>query len=472
MGSFYSLQIAKSGLYVSQKALEVTGNNISNANTKGYSRQRLDVSPSSNFTNGSISVGSGVVIDKVEQIRNKYLDTQFRNENSLNNELSFKTFSLNYIEGIISEPSDYGLNASLSDLFNSIEALSYNAQDTNLREIVVQNAVKLTDNFRLISGNLIDYQQDVDNNVSLMVEEVNRLGEQICALNKTIFSHETKGLQANELRDRRGVLLDSLSALIPVSTQETTDGRFKVKTGSSFLVDNFSVNKLEVKASSTKNQLNGNPVNKIYWQGSDTEVEIKSGKIKGLLDIRDGATRDNQGIPYYINEFNVLANDIISGFNDINNAGFTLPFNNHESTGGVNFFSTITEDLAVLNIKVSDDLLENGSNIATSSEPIIGEINWGNNENIQKFINLRDSAQLEEHLQSIISDLAITTSYYSNRSDNQANLTAFIENQKLAVSGVSIDEEMTNLLQYQHSYNAAAKVISAIDEMLSTLINI
>ncbi len=479
MGTFNSLQIAKSGLFASQKALEVTGHNIANANTEGYTRQKLELSAIAGLNTKPSSPGGGVTLDRLAQIRDRFLDLQYRNENSLSNELNLKTTALEHIEGLLAEPSDFGINAAISDLFNSIEQLSYNSQESSLREIVVQNAIKLTDTFQSVASSFLEYQNDLDRDISLAVDEINGFGEQIRDLNNIIYSYENKGMQANDLRDKRNLLLDYLSSLVPISTEETPEGKYSVKIGGLYLVDHNTLNTLEVKGSDEDNPLTGTSINKIYWSGTENLVEIKSGQIRGLQDIRDGATQDNQGLPYYMQELDLLAAAMVQEFNRVNNAGFTLPNGANPSTQNVNFFDP-TKTLAK-NITVSEALLESGNNIATSDQEVIGELNWGNNNNAQGFNDIRDAGDivvgadyvgnLEERLQSFISDVAITTNYYRNRNESQQMLTNHIESQRLAISEVSVDEEMTNLVQYQHSYNAAAKVISIIDEMLTSLIN-
>ncbi len=472
MGSFYSLHIARSGLFASQRNIDITGHNIANADTEGFSRQRLQQSSVPGINFGKFSVGAGVSMDGLTQIRDKYLDAQYRNENSASNELDAKFLALEYIEGVFAEPTDFGLNNALSKVFNALDNLGSNAHELSLREIVVQNAVTLCDTFRTISRNMLDYQTEVDNNITLYVDEVNMYAEQIAQLNETIFAYESKGNQANDLRDQRNLLIDKLSAIIPVQTHESEQGKFSVKVNGIFLVDDVTVNKMEVRPGANINPFTGNNVREIFWEGSTTNVNLTSGKIKGLLDIRDGATKENQGIPYYMTELDSLAQEIITGFNTVNNAGFTIPYDGNPSVNGVDFFDSDPANFSALNIRVSDELLESGYNIAASSELITGQINWGNKDNIVEFSNMRNSSNIEEHLQSIISDVAINTNYYGNRSKSQRVLTSHIETQKLSVSEVSLDEEMTNLIQFRHSYDAAAKLITVIDEMLVTLINI
>ncbi|QOR35363.1 flagellar hook-associated protein FlgK [Clostridium sp. 'deep sea'] len=470
--SFYSLNIARTGLFASQKNMDVTAHNIANADTEGFTRQRVEQSAITGVSDGVASVGGGVNIDKLTQIRNKYLDAQYRFENSESNTLQTKHQSLEYIEGVMSEPSKHGLNQSFMDLFKSIENLSNGAYDQSNREIVVLNAVKLCDTFRTISNNVLTYQGEVDHNIELMVDEVNMYAEEIAGLNKTIFAYENHGQKANDLRDKRNLLVDKLSALVPVQTKETENGEFIVKINGVSLVENETTEKIELRPGSTTNPFTGDAVREVYWQGSSSNVNITGGKIKGLLDIRDGNSKDNQGIPFYLNEIDTLAKKAIDNFNTVNRAGYTIPIGGNPSRTGVDFFNSDAANYSAFTIRVSDDLLASGFNIAASKTLIVGDTNWGSSENIVEFDKMRNSSNIEEQLQGVISDIAMNTNYYKNRSKSQLTLANHIENQKLAVSEVSIDEESVNLVQFQHSYGASAKMISVIDEMITTLINL
>jgi len=466
---FNSLNIAKSGLFASQKAIELTGHNIANANTEGYTRQRLEMSSMPSLEHQGPSPGGGVTLDDITQIRDKYLDIQYRKENSISSELSYKADGFEYIEGIIAEPSEHGINAAMGDLFNSIEELSYNSEDLTLREIVVQNGVKLTDTFKSVSNGLVDYQKDLDKNLSIMVDEINSIGEQIRNYNQTIRDYENRGKQASDLRDKRNVLVDKLSELVPVDAKEDSNGRFSVKIDGIYLVDQYKFNQLEVKPSNDINPITNQKINRVHWQDIDKELNVSSGELKGLLDMRDGNTEDNQGVAYYINKLDDLAKSLVEEFNKIHNDGYSLPTESDASIDGINFFDA--SGITARDISISQDLLDSGYNIAASSEEIQESINWGNNEILKKLVSLRDDGNFEKDLQSTVSDLAITTNYFNSRSESQNTLTDHIQNQKMSISEVSIDEEMMNLVQYQHSYSAAAKLVNVVDEMLMTLIN-
>lgn len=484
MPNFYSLDIARSGLFASQKALEVTGHNIANANTDGYSRQRLELSQiaytgtESGARSNQVMVGAGVSIDGLSQIRDKYLDYQYRNENSLSNEFGAKAFSMEYIESVMKEPSDYGISAAMSDLFDSLDELSNNAGDESLREIVVQNAVKLTDAFKSISGQLLEYQSNLDKNISMRVDTVNGIADEIRNLNELIFDFEISGQRANDLRDQRNNLVDELSELVPVTAEESSNGEFRVNVGGMAIVNHLSVNKMETRQT-LLNTNTGDYLEEIYWENTPSKVNISSGELKGLLDLRDGNSQHNQGIPFLMDRIDTLARGIVENFNIVNKGGYTLPYDTNLSRTGVNFFDPT--GITAQTISLSDELLESGYNIAASSDQIIGDTYWGKNENAVKFNQLRDKTgitvggtvvgNLEEYYQKTISQMAITAGYYTSSSSSQDELTNHIQNQRMSVSQVSIDEEMTNLVQYQHSYQAAAKLITTIDEMLQILLN-
>jgi len=498
---FYSLQIARTGLVASQKALDVTSHNIANANTEGYTRQRLDFSSRQGVTANKITIGSGVDIDKLTQIRDEYLDFQFRGENSVKNELETKSETTTYIENIFGEPSDHGINQSMSDFFVSMEELTNNAQEATYRETVVQNAIKLTDSIRTVATELTEYHKEIDNVIEMSVDQVNSIIERVHNLNKTIHNYELKGTQANDLRDERNLLIDELSEYVNIEAFEDSTGKLVVNAAGTSVISGTHVKYMEVASKDELNLYTGEHDNVIYWEGTKSEVKPQSGKLKGLLDTRDGEEQGNQGIPYYLDQINILAKGMIEEFNEINNDGYTIPYGDNDSQTGINFFKNIflnasegteeykeIEKTAALEIRVSDKLLESGYNIGLSEELIEGQLNWGNAVVGERFIDLRDKtdinveygtgdestksvANFESFYQKTISDMAINKNYFDSRMRSQQELTDFIEGEKLAVSEVSIDEEMINMVQYQQAYNAAAKVITVADQMMETLVN-
>ena len=498
--TFYGLQIARTGVFVSQKGLEVTGHNIANANTPGYTRQRLITSSIEGGMNYGMftytskgQVGGGVDIQELTQIRDAFLDMQYRRESGTLGEWSVKTDALQYIEGVFREPSDAGINSVLADLFEDLHELSKNPESKEIRTLVRQDAIKLTETMRHYYNQLVSLQEEQDTAIKLTIDEINDIVKNIRDLNEQIFKYEAGGERANDLRDKRNLLVDQLSTLIKIDYYETPTGRFRIDLNGVPLVDHLSYRTLDVDKSK-ENPIKGEAnLYAIKWEGTDIYLDlndIKGGKLKGYLDMRDGNIESNMGIPYFIEELNAFAKDIADAFNYIHRKGYTLPYDGNSSETGIDFFTYeegMGNEVTAKNIKLSDKIMESVYNIATSSQPLLADdpTGWGNNEialqladlrNKDKIVvgegdNIREIEGLENTIKSIIADLAVESSHSSKMKEGQDILVYNLETQRLSISGVSIDEEMTNLVQYQHAYSAAARMITAIDEALDVLIN-
>jgi flagellar hook-associated protein 1 FlgK len=392
-------------------------------------------------------------------------------------EMTVKSTAYAYIEDILGEGEKGGILATLSAVYNDIDQLSQNAESSLYREQLVQDAVTLTNVLNVTASNLYEYQQEMDDSVKRITEQINSLARQIADLNDSIFKYELSGYKANDLRDQRNLLVDQLSGLTSVTVGETSDGRYSVSIGGVSLVSHTTVHEIELRAD-TVNPVTGDTYVSPYWMDSGIRVDAGSGTLRAALDIRDGNSVSTPGIPYYLAQLDALAGSLVQEFNAVNRAGYTLPYDAGASRTGVDFFDP--SKVHAFDITLSDALLESGCNIAASSAEVAGTDNWGNNENLSALLSLRDAANLtsggvalgnhESFMRAITTGIAVTAGYYADRSDTQQTLTDAISGQRLSVSGVSMDEETVNLIRYQQSYQAAAKLISVIDEMLSTII--
>lgn len=484
MSNFYGLEIARKSLFASQRAIELTGHNIANANTEGYTRQRVDFKAAAPGNGSSIDnfsgnrTGGGVEIEGIVQIRNEYYDTLYREEDAYLSELNAKSESLRYIEDIFSESTESGIGSGIENLFSSMEQLFSDAGNSLLRSQLQQDAISLTNTMQLTAGRLNEYVDRQNSQVETIVSEINSIARQISSLNKTIFSYELNGEPANDLRDQRNLLIDELNSYIAVNVNEKETGELRVSVGGIALVDHMQINNMVLKEEPSP-ALDGKSVLNPQWEKSGNDVTLTGGELKGLLDIRDSDDEKNPGIPYFMKKLDTLAASMVEEFNEINSGGYTMPYGTTDSRTGVNFFDPTKTTAAT--ISLSDELLEDASNIAASSGPVADYSNWGNNENLELFLELRDVDSIaygdetignyEDYTREIMTEIAISTSYNANRAENQQVMVDYVDNQKKSVSEVSIDEEMTNLIRYQHSYAAAAKLMSAIDEMIGTLIN-
>ncbi|MGB9808680.1 MAG: flagellar hook-associated protein FlgK, partial [Caldanaerobacter sp.] len=242
MSTFQGLEIAKTGLFVSQKALEVTGHNIANANTPGYTRQVVDmasIAPPTTFgmyDQWGKAIGEGVKIVDIRQIRDQFLDNQYRRENKFLGEWETKAEVLSAIENILNEPSSSGITAVLNDFFNSLQELSKNPESLTVRAEVRERAIALADTFNTVYQHLYDKLNELNSTIQSRIAEINSYAERISRLNGEIYRFELSGQIANDLRDQRNLLIDQLSKLVNITTYEDANRNFRIDIGGQALV--------------------------------------------------------------------------------------------------------------------------------------------------------------------------------------------------------------------------------------------
>ncbi len=250
--TFGGLEIAKSGLSVAMANLEITGHNIANANTKGYTRQRLvqaSIEPSGKAAHiamlNKASIGGGVEVRLVDQIRSDFIDRQIRKENSALGYWGTRAEELGYVETILNELSDASISAAMADFFKSLSELSVDPVNAEIRTNVQQNALKMTESFGHYYTSLTDLQSTYNESMKAVVSEINDLLTNIAGYNQQIFAYELSGQQANDLRDVRNVLLDKLSGLINITYEVNSQGYLVVSCDGAVLVNHTTPTLLE-----------------------------------------------------------------------------------------------------------------------------------------------------------------------------------------------------------------------------------
>lgn len=484
MSTFSGIEIVRKSLYANQKAIDVTGHNIANANTKGYTRQMVVFEAVSDNSKGlftssnTMNIGRGVVLSEIKQVRYEYYDSMYRKEVGIQAELSAKSSSYIYINSLLRNGKEDSINNMLTDLFNSVENLSFNAENMTIREEVKQNAILFAENLNSTAEALIQYKGELNDEIKILASNVNDKAAKLVELNKLIFKFESTGNIAHELRDERNILVDELSEFINVTINEKPNGEYQLMTGGYCLVDHYALHEIEIRNDSTGSVCEGS-YNQLYWKDTGTKILLSGGRIKGMLDIRDGNTHENMGIDYIISQLDNLVGALVEGFNDINKAGYTIPYGSNLSVDGVDFFDSSC--LKASNIMISAALRENASNIAASDQSLNDNTGISNNRNLLEFLNLRESlgivhegitiGNLEDYIESLFSKITITTGYTKARASSQNMIVEYISNEKDSISGVSLTEETINLTAYQKSYEAAANLMKVISEMLDTLMN-
>ena len=448
------LGIARTGLLAQQRAIDITGRNIANADTEGYSRQRVTFSSlDPNY------FASGVAGVDIERVYDQYLENQLNAAIQTSGRWASQQNGLERVEILFDESSGSGLSARLNAFWNGWMDLANNPSGQIERSQLLARSRELVSLFNSLAGNLRQLQGDTDTAIGDTVENINRISEQIANLNNQIRQAELEGRDTNGMRDSRAQLLKDLSGQVNVTSYEKADGTLSVSMASGRpLVENTGFMRLDTTAGSGPFQ------DDIVWidsQGNATVLtdQISDGQLKGWLEVRD------QFIPDIMARLDSLAGNIISEVNALHINGTALDGTQN------NFFTGATAaDMAV------NEVILNDPDKIAAADPAEG-IPGGNGVafaiadlQMATIMNGGES-NFSQYYSSLISDIgsALQTSQTSSRyqEDVTANLLAYRE----SVSGVSLDEEMVNLIKYQNAFAAAAKLINVADEMMETVIN-
>ena len=499
--TFLGFNAARSGLFAAQRALDITGHNIANVNTKGYTRQRLEQAASipMPLPGGQGMLGTGVSTLAIKQLRSEFLDFKYRDEANSEGYWEAKRDGLHFIESIMNEPSDTGITTVIDQLFASFQQLSKpeNADNLTTRALVRQNAITFTNSINHMYDQLENLVRNYNSDVVNIVSSINGHAEQIARLNEQIFRYEVDGSNANDLRDQRNLLIDELSKYVSVEVLEVADSndhnlgggahvgrKMVLQINGQPLVYHNKAYKLDTDIKE-KSQFFEDirvdlEINTVRWEsGSALNVSGIDGELKALLNLRDGSSGSNKGIPYYIERLNHFTQVFAEEINKIHSQGYGLDGNDGYlffTANGVSSEAARDEGaprITAKNISVALDI-EDLNKIAAATEK---DLLPGDGSNALKLANTRDNLGMfsegkpEDFLKSLISNLGVDTQEAMRNAANQAILTAQVDMERQRISGVGQDEELSNMIRFQHAYNASARMITTMDEMLDVIIN-
>ncbi|NLO98754.1 MAG: flagellar hook-associated protein FlgK, partial [Clostridiaceae bacterium] len=532
--TYMGLEIAMRGLYSSQRAMANIAHNIDNVNTPGYSRQVINQTSARPLlvANGAGMLGMGSDVVSVDRIRDVFLDEKYWSEAQYLGEWSVKATIIEDMQTIYNEPSDNGYTKIISDFYSALQTLTTDPSSLSTRAMVKEKGVAVAKYFNSVATHFDHLQEDLNNMVNAKVEEINNIADQIKELNLQIYHFEVMGNKANDLRDRRGYLVDKLSRLVNCSAYEIETGlklpngeketRFVVTISGKALVDHEQA--VHLKCESRETKLNEEDIENLYevsWADGN-KLQLKSGELKAYIDMRDGNdgimgsdgknTPDCKGIPYYQRKMNEFVRTFAMSFNegivDTDGDGVLDKTEGHidgytltgTDPSGIRFFTMldsygkymssedfanqalayadrmgITDDpattdldekliagyqtLTARNFSISFDIEDDPSeNISASSAP--GEA--GNNENLNNLLAMRHNTYMfmegapEDFIKTVISSMGVDGQQYNQYLDIQEGITTQLENRRHSISGVSLNEEMTNLVKHQQIYGAAA----------------
>ena len=463
---FFGLNTAVRGLLASQRSLYITNHNIDNANTKGYSRQQGSQRASAPFELPGIGfLGTGTEIYDIKRVRDSFVDFKYWNENAPMGEWEVKKNTLTEIEKLMGEPSDSSFRKYLDDFYTSLDEMSKNPSDDSYRKPVRENALAFTKHINETAIRLENMMKETEKSMDIKVKNINNLTAQIGNLNRQIYSAEINGQHANDLRDRRELLVDELSKIVNVRVDESPEGKYTVSVSGISIVEHITVNKVKFDKNSEE---------KIFWENG-SPVKLKSGELKGLIDLYNGDGKNNnyRGIPYYINKLNDFAKGFATKFNEQHREGYGLD----GTTNGIDFFKFDSDNPAAT-ITLDNKIMEDLKNIAAASKsPGDDE----DNENLLALIKLREDKEFftgddsqgtpDDFIKSILSSLAVDSLQSKRIYGTQELIQQNAELKRKSISGVSEEEEMADMVRFQHVYVASARMITTMDTIIETTIN-
>jgi flagellar hook-associated protein 1 len=440
-------------LLTQQQAMDITSQNVANANTEGYTRQRVHmqaVAPA-----GVPSVGGGVDVQGIERIRDQFLDFQIRMESGSEGEYRMRSESLAMAEISLNEPSEGGLLQLMDAFFNAWRDLANAPEETTARQAVIEAGSALAFAGQRANGTFTALQDDANSRISSTVDEINSLASEVARLNQQIMSQRVGGDPASELTDQRDMALDRLSQITNLQVIEKGSGETDLFIGGRALVLSNKNFELYVDP----NILNNNYFD-VKWTADSTVAQFSTGEMKGLLLQRD------TDLPARVADLDTLIGQLIVDVNAVHAAGFA---SDGVTTGTAFFTGTDSSDVAVNAAVVASPALVAAAAVAAAT---------GDNTNAHTMTGLQFALNLVGGTQTydafytgMVTKLGVGARDTAALAANQQQVITRVEQLRQSVSGVNLDEEMVALVQYQRAYEAAAQIISKIDEMLDRLIN-
>ncbi|HXW90278.1 MAG TPA: flagellar hook-associated protein FlgK [Terriglobales bacterium] len=449
-GLLSSLLIATQALDVDQGAMDVTANNIANVNTPDYSREVPDLAEQTPVEVGNLTVGTGVTLAQIQSVRDQVLTLQIAEQTAQQNGAQTELNALQQIQALFAN-SNQGIGADITAFFNSISQLSTDPTNAASRAAVITAAQNLAVAFNQTSSSLTSNQLSLNQSVSQTIGQINTLTQQIAQINVQIGQMQQLGQDPGGLEDQENQLINQLSELTSVSETETPQGlTLTTGNGTPLVVANQSY-ALTVQNSATTG------MEDVFFQGQDITSTIQGGILGGTIQARD------QDIPGLLNQLNTLASQFAASINTAQAAGYDLDGN----PGPALFSVTGPGAAATFSLATTDP-----NAIAASSDGTPGS-----DGNIQNLMAVESQPLAPGGDTPTNSYAALVSQSGTLAAEAQAEVTASttsinqLNDQLGSVSGVSINEETTNLLNYQNAFSAAARVVSTIDELTQTVLN-
>ncbi|MBK8231851.1 MAG: flagellar hook-associated protein FlgK [Candidatus Eisenbacteria bacterium] len=447
-GLIAGLEMARRALLTHQSTLTVTGHNIANVATPGFTRRRAVLEPTLPEETPEGRLGSGVTFVGVERKRDVFIDSQVREERGLLGKWSARAESLLRVEGVINEPGENGLSELMNQFWNSWLDLSNQPEDLATRAVVVQKSDALIEGFRRQDDRIDAILEGSDRELEQLVERINTRLEELGELNGQIGTGSLQDGSYADLEDRRDLLIDELAELAGASHLVRADGQTVVRIGGRTVVQGSAVDLLASQRFSAENKVHS----RVVFALDNGEPHNLSGRLGGLTEVRE------EVIPEFRQKLETLSLKLVESVNRLHAAG---PSRTPIFSGG-----------KIADFEVNETIMNDPNKVNAGSSG-----DSGDNDIALAIAALRDARMLanststpSEYYSSAVSSLGAITQQAGLVAEGQTNAVQSLEAQRQSAIGVNLDEELAQLVESQRAYQAAARLFSVFDGLYDTLL--
>ncbi len=450
---FGMLEMNKRSLFTSQFSLQTTNHNISNINNPGYSRQEVLLESNIPTVTPDGILGNGVSISTIRRATADFYTRQLREETSSIGGWDVRSSTLSHMETVFNEPSDSGMANMIDDFFKSWNTLASHSESGSARIDIVESATTLCSMFHSMNQSLGELEGNLNEQIIDDIAVVNDISVKIAGLNSMIVENESIGQTAGDYRDERDRLLEELSRIVKVDTKEDAYGSVDVFIGGVNIVHKTQTVPLDVLLDES-----GTIVDmRVTLKGRSVPIVLEDGELGGLLASRDGYLKDaRESLDY-------LASSFIRNVNELHRNGWT------PSGAGFDFF----QGTDAATIGVASAILNNPDLVASSYDGTVGDNSLANDivALSTRQISADDPLTLNERYEALVASLGIHGANAENMVRNEEMIVSNLRMRKESITGVSLDEELVNLTKFQQSYEAAARVMTTVTELIDTVLN-
>ncbi len=475
MGILSVLQTGKSGMNTAKAGIATSGHNIANAGSEGFSRQRVqseaDITLQMSGNAASNPLGQGSRVSRVERINDEYLERQLREGARDLAHHEEKQVYLNQIEDVFNEMNGDGLNRVIARFHNDFRKLSNDPTSEAIRQSVRESSEAMVRDFRRLRSEVESIRGHIDNRIEGSIKELNALAKEVAELNEKISQTETQACDgANDLKDRRDLLIKKINQYVDVSTHKDSSGAYNVNIkGVGPLVTGVLVQDYNL-ARHQGNDAEGVVDASIQIRRSAHGGEFITGRFAGGKLGAQIAVRD-QAVNKTLERLDELAYNLSNAVNELHEKGYTA-----DGATGIRYFQKLDSlKGAAANLALTGDIRDSVHNIATALQPGAPS----DNRNALAIANIQNAGlmnggktSVDDFYNSIVSEVGVASARNRESAGQQQSIQTQLAKVRDQVSGVSIDEETTNLMQFQHAFDASARVIKVADEMLNTVLSL